>query len=313
MMQTVVGGPSAPFTWLDVREPTRDELAELAATYGLHHTSVEDSLQPEHLPKVEVIGDDQFAVLRAYDESAPPHALTAQALTRKVALFVSDKVILTIHRSDQPFLAKVREQWAGRPVKATSLPHIVNDLVRGVIDTYERPIAKMQDDLAKMEAKVFDQSPGGDVLQEGYVLRRRASVFRHLLQLTSDIIPEFVRLPKASRPFFQDLKEKCDRLAFYTDDVRDNIDHVLNLKISLTAQATNKASHRVNEVMRLLTVFSAFFLPLNFIASIYGMNFEHMPELKSPDGYHVTLGVMAAVATGIFLWFKKRGWLRAED
>ncbi|HEY1078684.1 MAG TPA: CorA family divalent cation transporter, partial [Bdellovibrio sp.] len=76
---------------------------------------------------------------------------------------------------------------------------------------------------------------------------------------------------------------------------------------------TNEASYRTNEVMRVLTVFSIFFLPLNFIAGVYGMNFENMPELKAPNGYYMTLAVMAFVVVSITYWMYKKGWLKKEE
>lgn len=323
MIHTVIAGDGSPFLWLDVVEPTREELTELAAEYGLHLTAIEDSLQPEHLPKYEFVGGGEgaeataeaiFLIVRAYDEQARAEATTVQQLTRKLAIFVTSKVLLTIHRQDQEYIAKVRDKWSTRAVKAESLGHIVNDLLRGVIDTYDRPLADLLEGQTRLESRTFHKVGGDEVLEDGYFVRRRASVYSYMLSLTADILPNLSTMKfisKASRPFFRDLKDKCDRLAFYADDIRDNIDNILGLHLALSAQTTNAASHRTNEVMRLLTVFSAFFLPLNFIASIYGMNFQFMPELSWEFGYYMTLTVMAAVATGIFVWFKKKGWMKA--
>lgn len=321
MIHTVIAGDSTPFIWLDVVEPTRDELIELAAAHGLHLTSVEDSLQPEHLPKYEHVGtadgeenpDALFIIVRAYDELARPEAFTMQQLTRKLALFVSPKVLLTIHRQDQPYIQKIRETWSSRVVKPDSLAHVVNDLFRGVIDSYDKPIAQLLDGQTQLEARTFRRDSDDNMLEDGYFVRRRASVYSYMLSLTGDILANLLTLKsfsKGSRPFFRDLKDKCERLSFYADDIRDNVDNILSLYLALSAQATNAASHKTNEVMRLLTVFSAFFLPLNFIASIYGMNFEFMPELKWRLGYYTTLTAMALVATSIFVWFRRKGWMK---
>ncbi len=111
-------------------------------------------------------------------------------------------------------------------------------------------------------------------------------------------------------PDFQNADEMIDNLFFYADEVSESIASLMNLHISLQSQKTNEASRRTNEVMRVLTLFSCFFLPINFIASIYGMNFKYMPELDHEYGYYSALGVMLTVALGIFVWFRRKGWLK---
>ena len=102
-----------------------------------------------------------------------------------------------------------------------------------------------------------------------------------------------------SRSALQDIKDRILSLILVYDEVSEDSNNLLNTYLSVNAQKSN-------DVMKLLTIFSAFFLPLTFIAGIYGMNFENMPELKWPVGYFVTLGVMAVVAIIIFFWFKRK-------
>ncbi|NJL24415.1 MAG: hypothetical protein HC902_04095 [Calothrix sp. SM1_5_4] len=111
-------------------------------------------------------------------------------------------------------------------------------------------------------------------------------------------------------PEFQNVKDEIDGIFFYADEIAESMASLLNLHISLEGQKTNEASRRTNEVMRVLTIFSCFFLPINFIAGIYGMNFENMPELKSEYGYYLVLAGMAGVSLAIFLWFRSKGWLK---
>ena len=89
----------------------------------------------------------------------------------------------------------------------------------------------------------------------------------------------------------------------FFDELMESVNSLLNLHLSM-------ASHRTNEVVRVLTIFSVFLLPLSLIASVYGMNFEHMPELKWTYGYPMVIGIMLAVTLGIFLWFRRKGWLK---
>jgi magnesium transporter len=105
---------------------------------------------------------------------------------------------------------------------------------------------------------------------------------------------------------FQGLRENIERNLFYTEDVLENVTGLLNLHLSLAAQKTN-------EVMRVLTVFSIFFLPLNFLAGVYGMNFDYMPELRHIHGYHYVLASMSIISLVIFIWVYKRGWLKRPN
>ncbi len=105
-----------------------------------------------------------------------------------------------------------------------------------------------------------------------------------------------------TEPLYQDLRESADAYLFWVDQLLDQVNQLLQAHLAMS-------SNRTNEVMRVLTVFSAFFLPLTFIVGIYGMNFHFMPELDSRLGYPITLGGMFLLAVGIFIWFRRRGWL----
>jgi magnesium transporter len=304
-------GAGNTLEWIDVFEPSPRELEGIAEQYSLHSTSVKDCLQPEHLPKIETVGNVTFVIVRAFDERCADDADTVQELTRKMALFVGKDFVITIHRQEQPYLCAVKDRWRASAAQglARSLPRLVNELLRGVVQTYAEPIDDCQARFETLETQTFE--PDGPVmsLKTAYVLTREASVYRRMLRAVHDIIAKVDAIPEASVPFFQDLREDTDALYLRASDVVDNVNRILQLQLSLLSQRTNEASQRTNEVMRVLTVFSVFFMPLNLIAGIYGMNFEHMPELKSPWGYHLVLGAMAGITLSIYLWFRRKGWL----
>jgi magnesium transporter len=116
------------------------------------------------------------------------------------------------------------------------------------------------------------------------------------------MVIETMHVSHKRNPFYEDMRDFYLRLETDTDDLQENITQLLNLYISLASQKTN-------DVMRILTVFSAFFLPLTFIVGVYGMNFQFMPELTSKWGYPGVLIFMAAVTFLIFQWFKRKSWL----
>ncbi len=304
------------FHWLDISNPTPETLEAMAKTYELHPTSVQDCLQPDHLPKHETIYDVSFIVLRAYDKECHQAADTVQELTRKVAVFYSEKFVITVHRQEMPFFATLIEKWSKRAKgdMGVTPEHILGDLLIEVVKTYDQPVLECMDNLEQFEMEIFGAGTHKKFrLQNGYYLKRKVSVFKRMLRATLDPLNRIMAEGEADlQPHFQNAKDMINDIYFYADEISESLAALLNLHISLASQKTNEASRRTNEVMRVLTIFSCFFLPINFIASIYGMNFEFMPETRWPYGYFFALGMMLTVVVSIFLWFRKKGWLKSR-
>ena len=306
MSQQVVLETAEPrFHWLDVIGPAPDELRAIAERYRLHPLAVQDSLEPDHLPKYERIGDATFVIVRAYDELCSPHATTVQALTRKIAIFVGPDYVMTVHRKDQPFLLKLREEYASGPAaNGTALrARIFADVVNGAVNSYETPLDAAEKELERFERTLFHQRDLAPVLQEILRVKRQVGTVKRMLSHT---ISAFVKIPSpadASSTLLQDVRENLDATFTWADELLEELDTLLSLQLGL-------ASHRTNQTMRMLTVVSAFFLPLTFIVGVYGMNFRYMPELEQPWGYPAALLLCLAVAIGIGVWFRRRGWLK---
>jgi magnesium transporter len=308
-IRTIVNSNDPPFIWLDVVNPTREELANIARQYGLHSTSVEDSLEPEHLPKYERIGVVTFIIVRAIDEAAARDCSTVQEMTRKVAIFFSTDFLITIHRTEQPFLTALITKYqspppAGAERRKSFLPRILIEIINAVIDTYGRPLAEAEIAIDKFEATVFGEHELGGLLQRIYTEKRRVTQMRRMLSHTLDVVQRLVPASEPTAPLFQDLRENAESMYSYAEELVEDVNSLLSIQLAL-------ASHRTNEVVRVLTVFSVFFLPLTFIVGIYGMNFAFMPELRHRWGYPAVIGAMALVTLIIYLWFRRRGWLRA--
>lgn len=298
MRETVVEHASC--SWVDVVEPTRDELAGMAREYNLPPTVVEDCLEPEHLPKFERIGDATFIILRVYDKDAPPNASTIQALTRKIAIFFRPGLLLTVHRIDLEEVRAVRQQFgSGDPQPAVA--QLISSLINHVLGSFERPLQRDEDTLDEFESAMFDRDQPPS-LQAAHDLKRRVSLSRRMLFQTQLVIKALHPATEKSEPLFQDLRESIDAYLFWADQLLEQVNLLLQIHLAM-------ASHRTNEVMRVLTIFSAFFLPLTFIVGVYGMNFHFMPELDQRWGYPAVLLVMLVVAAGIWYWFRQKGWI----
>jgi magnesium transporter len=303
MLETVLRRNAPDFEWLDVTAPTSDELAGLAELYGLHPMAMQDSLDPEHLPKHEKLRGATFVIVRAYDEEATPEAVTIQQMTRKVAVFAGLTFLITVHRKAMPFFEAFKADCAGRTPDQGGLGEVVVDLIGAVVATYERPLEEAERVLDDFEEALFDGARAEAGLEEIHLVKRRVTVIKRTLWQTLGVVQKLHPSSEGQSPIYQDLRESIESLYTYADEIHDNVSNLLTVQLNI-------ASHRTNEVMRILTVFSAFFLPLTFIVGVYGMNFRRMPELEWRFGYPLTLALMAAVSLSIFVWFRRRGWMR---
>jgi magnesium transporter len=309
-VRTIINSTEPAFVWVDLVDPTPDELADVARRYTLHPTSVEDSLEPEHLPKYERIGTTTFMIVRAIDTAARADCATLHEMTRKVAIFYGADFLITIHRNEQPFLAEIIEgHRKTAPPPGTEerrkgfLPRLVISIVNCAISTYQKPLEEAESAIDMFEATLFGEHEFAGLLRRIYLVKRRVTLMRRMLSHTLDAIKKLVPGSEPTAPLYQDLRENAESMHFYAEELLEDVNNLLSIQLAL-------ASHRTNEVVRVLTVFSVFFLPLTFIVGVYGMNFQYMPELRERWGYPAVMIGMGIVTLVIYLWFRRRGWLR---
>jgi magnesium transporter len=289
-----------PFKWIDILSPDATELQAVAEEYGIHPAFVIDALQPEHLPKFEPLGNTDFFILRYYAIQNNEEADTIQELTNKVAIFHAEGLIITIHRFEVAFIDDVKRQIIDTNLCKNTL-HLLNRLTRAVLFTYEEPAHALTEAIDKYESKTFLKSKLPAILKGLYHVRRKVEVSKRLLILSKDILDK-VDDPRQQDPDTRDTRDLYIRLLTLFDFMDQNVNHLLNIYFSLSTQ-------RTNEVIRVLTLFSVFFMPLTFIVGIYGMNFKFMPELEWRFGYPAILLFMTATSIAIFVWFRRKGWL----
>lgn len=294
--------------WLDLTNPSENDLNRVASSYGLHPQLVSDSLDPEHLPQIQRSDGFTYLILRSYDENSPKDATTVQDATRKIVVLWGDKFFLTIHRAPLPWLSKILDAWERKAQRDPGqFASLLNEVIEECLFTYESPIDEGDVALDAVEDAVFAEKheavTSKDLLETVYVVKKRADIFKRMLRLTRDVVPQVSKLGEPNSPALQNLKEEADRLFYYADDLVESANDLVNLSITIT-------TNRTNEIVRMLTIVSIFILPLNVVTGIYGMNFRNMPELDSPYGYFGALLFMAALVAGIWIVLKKRGWIR---
>ncbi len=311
-VRTVLQRTDPPLVWLDVVEPTAEELAELARTHGLQSTAVHDCLDPEHLPKYEQFDTHVFIIIRTFDDSSEPTCGTVQELTRKIAIFSGPAFLITIHRTEQPWLAAIRSkiegEGAARAGKEGVQAYLLTQVLNRAVDTYLGPMEQIEARIDAFEELVFSGRNSetrvfAEDLRDIHVLKRQVTLIKRLLWRTLDVVQRMTPASGRAATLYRDVQENIESSHFYADELLDDANTLLNVQLAL-------AAHRTGEVMRVLTVFSLFFLPLTFLVGVYGMNFDFMPELRERWGYPVVLAAMGIIVLVIYLWFRRRGWLR---
>ena len=237
-----------------------------------------------------------------------------QELTRKIAIFYARAFLITIHRTEQPWLSRIEERVAaeapklGTRDKETLQARIIAKLLNAAADTYSPPLEALEARIDKFEEAVFDRPDAegkalAAALREIHLIKRQVTLVKRLLWRFLDVVQRMTPQTGRVASLFRDVQENVESYHFYADELLDDANTLLNIQLSL-------ATHRTNEVMRVLTVFSVFFLPLTFIVGVYGMNFQFMPELREKWGYPAVLAAMGIVTFVIYAWFRRRGWLR---
>ena len=300
MEQLLVAAATSNWEWIDLENPSPEELQLIAEKYSLHPASVKDSLQPELLPKYEFIDKVLFIISRVHDPQAHLEADTIQELTNKLAIFYTEKYLITIHKYPLPLLQNIKLKFID-PGLLVSPSETLIKILKGGIHTFETPALKLADELDYYETKIFLAKKIPSLNKGLYHLKRKAAVSKRVIQLSETVLSSLF-LPEFKQTEVQDLKDAFLLLENQYEEISDSANNLVNTYISLASQKTN-------DVMRILTIFSVFFMPLTFIAGIYGMNFEFMPELKAKLGYPAVMAFMLVVTISIYFWFRRKGWL----
>jgi len=299
MVNNITAGTGCSYEWIDITDPQAGELWQIARQYGLHEESVADCLQPGHLPKYEHLKNYTFIILRVYMETGKD-ADTVQALTNKIAIFTNDEFIITIHRNPIPSLTQLSSYLLSED--ECKLPqHVLIEILKAGLHTYDEPGKELTSLMEYYETQVFLTARKVSLLKGLYLIKRKLDVIRRLLLLTHDVVDK-IDPPGSTNAYTRDVRDLYVKQRSLYESLSENANQLLNIYFNISAQ-------RTNETMRVLTIFSVFFMPLTFIVGIYGMNFQHMPELTWKYGYPMTLGAMGLIIIVIYTWFRRKKWL----
>jgi magnesium transporter len=300
MVKTFADKADRGYSWIDIAAPDQPELENIAKEYGLHHSSIQDWLQADHLPKYERLKDYVFIIMRIYDDKNNKEADTVQEVTNKLALFAGEDFLLTLHINDCPLLEHIADRSSPKK-DISSIKEVINEIVKAVLLSFDKPAAELSQSIDSYENYVFLKSKHVPILKPVYYIKRKADVIRRILMLSFDIIDR-IDASDTSTADTRDTRDLYIKQQSIFDSLSENTNHLLNIYFNISSQKTN-------ETIRVLTIFSVFFMPLTFIVGIYGMNFKVMPELQWAWGYPGVLLLMGLVTIVIYWWFKRKKWL----
>ncbi|MEO8275076.1 MAG: magnesium/cobalt transporter CorA [Thermoanaerobaculia bacterium] len=290
--------------WIDI-DGENEAAEQLLRDQNFHPLAIEDTFTLQHQPRAEEYADHLFVIVRGIDFNTDQAVEELQTL--KLAAFLRRNLLITVHRrplrSVQAVRARIEENRRALP---GGVVQILWSICDELIDLYFPIIDDIGGRIEALEQEVLNDAQR-EHLQAILDLRRKLGVMRRTMLPHRSVFGHLANSRDAlfdatASLNFRDTLENVLRLTDAIDQQRDQLSNVKDTYLSVVSQ-------RTNEIMKVLTLFSAIMLPLTFIAGVYGMNFEHMPELSSQDGYFIVLGVMAAVAIGMTIWFRRRRWL----
>jgi magnesium transporter len=289
------------FAWISLYEPTREELDAVGSEFELHELAVEDAIKAHQRPKLERFGDVTLLVLKTARYVEPDEIEFGEIL-----LFIGGSFIISVRHGEAVPTASIRTKLETRPDFLRCGPMaVVYAILDEVVDAYAPVMAALDRDIEEVEGEVFAderQNPA----QRIYELKREAIDFARavtpLVEPVERMTTGTTRVPQELDTYFRDVLDHLIRLSQHIEASRDILTSVLQANLA-------QVGVRQNEDMRKISAWVAIVAVPTMIAGIYGMNFEHMPELEWPAGYPLVIGVMLVICFTLWRYFKKVGWL----
>ncbi|SMP22527.1 magnesium transporter CorA family protein [Chryseobacterium profundimaris] len=286
--------------WVDVEAPSAEDLKFLHERYEINNLLLEDTLDPNHLPKYEEDGEVKFFLMRESTEQERKNLNTISDISTKIGIFLVGKTIVTIHRMKNKSLMEAKRQISQLNTE-TSADHVALKLALLIMKSFDDESISLFETMDNIETEIFLKNTNHtNQIKRLYRLKRKSGLNSRVLTISADVIDKF-RLLDLQDSEIYDLKDKHKDVVADFDHLNIQITNLISMFLALSDQ-------KANQVMKVLAIYSVYFLPITFIAGLYGMNFENMPELRTKYGYFFTLGVMALIVICTFIYARRKQW-----
>ncbi len=291
-------------TWINVdRTQDAELLRQMGEQFGFHPLVLEDVIGADQSPKVEDFGDYIFITVRLPGKQDD----SSSVYMEQINIFLGADFVLTIQDAGDSFeLVRERLKENRGKVRKMKADYLAYSLVDLVTDRYFPVVEAIGDHIESIEDKLQD-NPSPEIVREIRKVKRDLIFVRSSIWPTREVLNSLQReepklISDTTKIYLRDAYDHTIQIADIVETYRDILSEMFNIYLSMRADNTN-------EVMKILTIFATIFIPLTFVAGVYGMNFEFMPELKWKPAYFILLGVMVTIALAMLRFFRKRRWL----
>ncbi|WP_292776790.1 magnesium/cobalt transporter CorA [Microbacterium sp. UBA6741] len=303
--------------WIGLYRPSPEEVASVAREFDLHPLAVEDALSGHQRSKVERYGDTLFAVLRPARYRDEQESIEFGELH----LFVGPDFVVTIRHAESPNLAAVRARMEANPELLAMGPEaVLYAILDEVVDEYTPVLAGLENDIDEIESQLFEENT--DATQRIYDLGREVIDFQRATQPLSGMLEALLRgsdkyqVTEELQRYLRDVLDHTLRVSDRATTFRTVLDNALTVESTIVARRQNEEMRRMTELsirqndeVKKISGWAAILFAPTLVGTIYGMNFDHMPELHWLLGYPMAVGMMIALGFGLYAAFKRKGWL----
>jgi len=292
-------------TWIDIEGLDQAVLQPLGDCYGIHPLIQEDILNTDQRPKADDMEEYIFLVLKMLDIDDRENLIKAE----QVSIIFGSNFLISFQEGFKgdtfdEVRRRLRNGKGGRMRKLGS-DYLAYALIDGIIDRYFAILEKLGDQLEELEEELVDD-PTAESMRRIHHLKREILYLRRSVWPLRELLgmlekSESPLIQESTHIFFRDIHDHVVQIIDTIETFREMLSGMLDIYLS-------SLSNRMNQVMKVLTIIATLFIPLTFIAGVYGMNFKFMPELNWRWGYPLVWGVIVSVATGLIVYFKKKGW-----
>lgn len=286
--------------WIDVESPSEEDLKFLHERYEINNLLLEDTMDPNHLPKYEQDGNIRFFLLRESTEQERKNLNTISDISTKIGIFIFNDTIITVHRMKTKSILQTKKQLSAGKDEC-SPAKIALYLTILIMKSFDDESISLLETMDHIENEIFLKNTNHtNQIRRLYRLKRKSGLNSRVLSISTDAIDKF-KLLDLQDSEIQDLKDKHKDVVADFDHLNAQITNLIGMFLALSDQ-------KANQVMKVLAIYSVYFLPITFIAGVYGMNFDNMPELHTKHGYFYTLGGMALVVICTFIYARRKQW-----
>ncbi len=300
--------------WADFRGETDEELNAtkdvLLNVFKFHYLTVEDCLETRNQPKIEAFPDYFYFIVHGVK---PAETSATNFVTKELDGYLGKNYVVTFHVERFRSIKAVKQQLRSSTFACQrGASYLLHQILDQLVDLYMPLVDDFDTEIDSLEERVLTMKKGSNVILEDIMdLRRSVARMKRISSRQLEVLyrmshGEFPQIPETILPYFRDVHDHLLRISDLAENYRDLVSGLFDIHFSVVA-------NKNNDVVKTLTILSSIILPLSLIAGIYGMNFENMPELKTRNGYFLTLTVMALVTIGLLIFFWRKGWIFQKD